>query len=153
MWSGVLCEGNTVEIVTMGYRTLYQRTKLRYIFISWISLCVSCIFQRRSLPAVPTSNDLAFVPLQTDRSMEAQLAVVDIVLHKATDEIVNVDTSLQTSDPADRIQYSDSIQRLQRCKLLWYSVGLNIACSLRLRRKLHKFFCQCQKRIFKNVDG
>lgn len=47
--------------------------------------------------------------------LEAQLAVVDIVLHKATDEIVSVDISRQTSDPADRIQYSDSIQRLQRC--------------------------------------
>ena len=69
--------------------------------------------QRRALPAVPTSNDLAFVPLQTDRSMEAQLAVVDIVLHKATDEIVGV-AMIQTSDPADRIQYSDGIQRLQR---------------------------------------
>ena len=68
--------------------------------------------QRGALPAVPTINDLVFVPLQTDRSMDAQLAVVDIVLHKATDEIVNV---VITNDLGDRIQYSDSIQNLQRC--------------------------------------
>lgn len=67
--------------------------------------------KRRALPAVPTSNNLVFVPLQTDRSMDAQLAVVDIVLHKATDEIVNVVIS---NDLGDRIQYSDSIKKLQR---------------------------------------
>ncbi|KAG0630874.1 hypothetical protein M758_1G210200 [Ceratodon purpureus] len=89
-----------VELLVVGHVMKWSREK--------------DFLKRRALPAVPTSNDLTFVPLQTDRSMEAQLAVVDIVLHKATDEIVNVDTSLQTSDPADRIQYSDSIQRLQR---------------------------------------
>lgn len=45
--------------------------------------------------------------------MEPQLAVVDIVLHKATDEIVSV-AMVQASTPGDRIQYSDGIQKLQR---------------------------------------
>jgi hypothetical protein len=67
--------------------------------------------KRRALPSVPTSNNLVFIPLQTDRSMDAQLAVVDIVLHKATDEIVNV---VITNPLGDRIQYSDSIKTLQR---------------------------------------
>ena len=69
--------------------------------------------QRRALPTVPTSNDLTFFALQTEKSLESQLAVVDIVLHKATDEIVSV-ALIQTSTPADRIQYSDGIQKLQR---------------------------------------
>jgi hypothetical protein len=69
--------------------------------------------QRRALPAVPTSNNLTFIALQTEKPLEPQLAVVDIVLHKATDEIVSV-AMIPTSTPADRIQYSDGIQKLQR---------------------------------------
>jgi len=46
--------------------------------------------------------------------MEPQLAVVDVILHKATDEIVSV-AKVQASTPSDRIQYSDGIQRLQKC--------------------------------------
>jgi len=69
--------------------------------------------QRRALPAVPTSNALTFVALQTEKAMEPQLAVMDIVLHKATDEIVSV-AMIQASTPGDRIQYSDGIQKLQR---------------------------------------
>ncbi|KAG0618941.1 hypothetical protein M758_4G103400 [Ceratodon purpureus] len=69
--------------------------------------------KRRALPALPTSNDLTFIALQTEKPLEPQLAVVDIVLHKATDEIVSV-AMIQTSTPADRIQYSDGIQKLQR---------------------------------------
>jgi hypothetical protein len=109
-----------------------------YLYHESLILYILYCPQRRALPAVPTSNDLTFVPLQTDRSMEAQLAVVDIVLHKATDEIVSVDISRQTSDPADRIQYSDSIQRLQRC--LTQNSQIVMIFS-RIKNSL-KFFCQ-----------
>lgn len=92
-----------------------------YILINGIWSCLifwhSCFWQRRALPSVPTSNNLVFIPLQTDRSMDAQLAVVDIVLHKATDEIVNV---VITNPLGDRIQYSDSIKTLQRC---WWTLS------------------------------
>lgn len=69
--------------------------------------------KRRALPAVPTTNGLSFVALQTEKPMEPQLAGMDVVLHKATDEIVSV-AKIQASTPADRIQYSDGIQKLQR---------------------------------------
>ncbi|XP_073389135.1 inositol-tetrakisphosphate 1-kinase 6-like [Physcomitrium patens] len=45
--------------------------------------------------------------------MEAQLDVVVIILHKAADEIVSV-SAIRTSNPADRIHFSDSIKSLQR---------------------------------------
>jgi len=69
--------------------------------------------KRGALPTVPTQNGLSFIPLQLERPMEPQLAVVDVILHKATDEIVSV-AKVQASTPSDRIQYSDGIQRLQK---------------------------------------
>ncbi|XP_024386761.1 inositol-tetrakisphosphate 1-kinase 6 [Physcomitrium patens] len=88
-----------VELLVVGHVMKWSREK--------------DFLKRRMLPSVPTSNDLVFVPLRTDRPMETQLDAVDIILHKATDEIVSV-TTIQTPNPAERIQYSDSIKTLQR---------------------------------------
>lgn len=81
------------------------------------------------LPSVPTSNDLVFVPLRTDRPMETQLDAVDIILHKATDEIVSV-TTIQTPNPAERIQYSDSIKTLQRYQFEDFQIVLSLSVAL-----------------------
>lgn len=69
--------------------------------------------QRLALPLVPTQNGLCFVPIYLERPLEPQLACVDIILHKATDEIVSV-SNVQAATVAERIEFSDGIQRLER---------------------------------------
>lgn len=98
------CLGKRLLFLVIVLMTCLYREYLTFYVLS---------SQRRALPAVPTSNDLTFIALQTEKPLEPQLAVVDIVLHKATDEIASV-AMIQTSTPADRIQYSDGIQKLQR---------------------------------------
>eukprot|EP00897_Mesotaenium_endlicherianum_P010747 jgi/Mesen1/9700/ME000069S09110 len=46
--------------------------------------------QRGAFPSQPTSNGLHFVPIDLDAPLERQLASIDVLLHKATDEIVSV---------------------------------------------------------------
>jgi len=109
----------SVYVALPGHPCLYSR---------WLILHYVLFAQRRALPAVPTTNGLSFVALQTEKAVEPQLAGIDIVLHKATDEIVSV-VKIQASTPADRIQYSDGIQKLQRCENLhWKSLIPLIDC-------------------------
>lgn len=61
----------------------------------------------------PTHDGLMFVPLTFDLPLAPQLQEVDVVLHKATDEIIsiNLDGSLPSSTS---ITYSRGMQELQR---------------------------------------
>lgn len=60
----------------------------------------------------PTQNGLMFVPLSFDLMLVSQLQEVDIVLHKATDEIISVD--LSNSSEISKVTYSRGIQELKR---------------------------------------
>jgi hypothetical protein len=77
--------------------------------------------KRGALPFVPlpqqtiTANraSLSFIPIQLDRPVEPQLAAVDLVLHKPTDEIVSIAQN-PTATVAERITFSEGVQKLQR---------------------------------------
>uniref|UniRef100_A0A0E0M3H3 Inositol-tetrakisphosphate 1-kinase 6 n=1 Tax=Oryza punctata TaxID=4537 RepID=A0A0E0M3H3_ORYPU len=46
---------------------------------------------RGAFPIYPSKNDLIFVPLSFELPLASQLQEVDLVLHKITDEIINID--------------------------------------------------------------
>ncbi|KAM1046370.1 hypothetical protein ACFX2C_025890 [Malus domestica] len=56
--------------------------------------------KRGAFPMYPTQGRLMFVPLTFDLPLAPQLQEVDVVLHKATDEIIsiNLDNSLLSSN-------------------------------------------------------
>ncbi|OWM84795.1 inositol 1,3,4-trisphosphate 5/6-kinase 4 isoform X2 [Punica granatum] len=68
--------------------------------------------KRGAFPMYPTQNGQIFVPLSFDLPLVSQLQEVDVVLHKATDEIISVD--LSNSSQISKITYSRGIQELKR---------------------------------------
>lgn len=70
-------------------------------------------FQRGALPEDPTENGLAFVPITFDHPLASQMTKVDAVLHKATDEIVNIDLSSRL-DFSMKISFSEGMYELDR---------------------------------------
>lgn len=69
--------------------------------------------QRGAFPLCPTENGLIFLPLNYELPIPAQLQQVDILLHKATDEIVDVKMS-SGSEFVYTIEYTKGMQELQR---------------------------------------
>ncbi|GLT73688.1 hypothetical protein SLA2020_455270 [Shorea laevis] len=69
--------------------------------------------KRGALPMCPTPNGLMFLPLTFDLPLSLQLEDVDVVLHKATDEIVSIDLSCQ-AESSYKITYTPGMQELQR---------------------------------------
>lgn len=69
--------------------------------------------KRGAFPMFPTENELMFMPLTFELPLSPQLQEVDVLLHKATDEIISIDltSSLQSSN---KITYSWGMQELQR---------------------------------------
>ncbi|MED6215747.1 hypothetical protein PIB30_000752 [Stylosanthes scabra] len=61
--------------------------------------------KRGAFPLCPTQNGLMFVPLTPMLPLSTQLKDVDIVLHKATDEILSIED--------DKITFRENIQELQ----------------------------------------
>lgn len=61
----------------------------------------------------PTQDGLSFVPLIFKLPLSSQLQGVDLVLHKATDEIVsfNLNSSLELTE---RVTFSEGMQELKR---------------------------------------
>ncbi|XP_057420831.1 inositol 1,3,4-trisphosphate 5/6-kinase 4 [Lotus japonicus] len=62
--------------------------------------------KRGAFPLCPTQNGLMFVPLTSRIPLSSQLKDVDIVLHKATDEISSIEEN--------KITFTQNIQELQR---------------------------------------
>ncbi|KAL5164198.1 Inositol 1,3,4-trisphosphate 5/6-kinase 4 [Glycine soja] len=62
--------------------------------------------KRGAFPLCPTQNGLMFVPLASKLPLSSQLKGVDIVLHKATDEILSIEDN--------NITFTQNIQALQR---------------------------------------
>ena len=69
--------------------------------------------QRGAFPLYPTQNGLIFMPLTFELPLSPQLQEVDIVLHKATDEIKSIELKSCTNF-SNRIVYTSGMQDLQR---------------------------------------
>lgn len=61
----------------------------------------------------PTQNGLMFVPLTFDLPLASQIQKVDVILHKATDEIISIDRG-NFSDLPKGISYSRGMRELER---------------------------------------
>ncbi|KAJ1396793.1 Inositol-tetrakisphosphate 1-kinase [Sesbania bispinosa] len=62
--------------------------------------------KRGAFPLCPTQNGLMFVPLTSKLPLSSQLKDVDIVLHKATDEILSIEEN--------KLTFTQNMQELQR---------------------------------------
>ena len=69
--------------------------------------------QRGSFPLYPTQNGLIFMPLTFELPLSPQLHEVDIVLHKATDEIISIELKSRTNF-SNKIVFTSGMQDLQR---------------------------------------
>ncbi|KAK1425761.1 hypothetical protein QVD17_21119 [Tagetes erecta] len=69
--------------------------------------------KRGAFPLNPTENGLIFLPLTFDLPMLHQLKKVDIVIHKATDEISSIEIS-KSCDCASNIIYTTRMLELQK---------------------------------------
>lgn len=61
----------------------------------------------------PTPNGLIFMPLTFEIPLSSQLQVVDVVLHKVTDEIMSIQVQ-SNSESYNRITFTSGMQELQR---------------------------------------
>ncbi|XVE90771.1 hypothetical protein DITRI_Ditri20bG0103700 [Diplodiscus trichospermus] len=69
--------------------------------------------KRGAFPMCPTPNGLIFLPLTFELPISTQLEEVDVILHKATDEIVFIELN-NSLEPSNRIAYTTGMQKLQR---------------------------------------
>ena len=74
---------------------------------------LSWFLQRGAFPLYPTQNGLIFMPLTFELPLSPQLQEVDVVLQKATDEIISIELKSPTNF-SNRIVYTSSMQDLQR---------------------------------------
>ncbi|KAL5703472.1 inositol-1,3,4-trisphosphate 5/6-kinase [Ranunculus cassubicifolius] len=66
--------------------------------------------KRGAFPMHTTNNGLMFVPLSFDLPLASQLQQVDVVLHKATDQVI----SIGFSEGSSKTLYTKGMQELQR---------------------------------------
>ncbi|KAA3481474.1 inositol 1,3,4-trisphosphate 5/6-kinase 4 [Gossypium australe] len=69
--------------------------------------------KRGAFPMCPTQKGLMFLPLTFELPISKQLEEVDVILHKATDEIVSIELN-SSSESSYRIGYTKGMQELQR---------------------------------------
>ncbi|KAL4582929.1 hypothetical protein LXL04_007490 [Taraxacum kok-saghyz] len=70
--------------------------------------------KRGAFPLNPTKNGLIFLPLTFNLPILPQLKKVDIVIHKATDEISSIERS-NSFNSSSKIIYTTGMLELQRC--------------------------------------
>ena len=87
---------------------------------------LSWSLQRGAFPLYPTQNGLIFMPLTFELPLSPQLQEVDVVLQKATDEIISIELKSPTNF-SNRIVYTSSMQDLQRW--LFNSIKLYVSRS------------------------
>ncbi|TXG72968.1 hypothetical protein EZV62_001547 [Acer yangbiense] len=71
------------------------------------------ICKRGAFPMYPTPSRLIFLPLTFEIPLSSQLKEVDVILHKATDEIVSIELG-SSSESCTRITYTTGMQEVQR---------------------------------------
>nr|NP_001409756.1 inositol-tetrakisphosphate 1-kinase 6 [Oryza brachyantha] len=69
--------------------------------------------KRGAFPIYPSKNNLIFVPLSFELPLASQLQEVDLVLHKITDEIINIDPNSSISFPKG-ISFSPGMSEIIR---------------------------------------
>ncbi|KAF6168667.1 hypothetical protein GIB67_005279 [Kingdonia uniflora] len=69
--------------------------------------------KRGAFPMYPTHNGLLFVPFTFDLPLASQVQEVDVVLHKATDEIISIGLS-SSPESSHKISFSKGMQELER---------------------------------------
>ncbi|KAA8532181.1 hypothetical protein F0562_006677 [Nyssa sinensis] len=69
--------------------------------------------KRGAFPLCPTQNGLIFMPLTFELPLSSQLQEVDVVLHKATDEIISIEMSM-SSELSNKVTYTRGMQELAR---------------------------------------
>eukprot|EP01018_Ginkgo_biloba_P039140 Gb_39872 [translate_table: standard] len=89
------------SVVTVGYVMKWTREKE--------------FIKRGAFPIFPTQNGLSFTSINLDMPLLPQLQAVDVILHKATDEILCIEKG-QLSSISKAIRFSEGIQQLQRYK-------------------------------------
>ena len=87
---------------------------------------LSWFLQRGAFPLYPTQNGLIFMPLTFELPLSPQLQEVDIVLHKATDEIISIELESNTNF-SNRIVCTCGMRDLQRW--LFRSIKLYVSRS------------------------
>ena len=84
-------------------------------FMQYETYKLSWFLQRGAVPLFPTQNGLIFMPLTFELPLSPQLQEVDIVLHKATDEIISIEYELKSrTNFSNRIVYTRGMQDLRR---------------------------------------
>ncbi|EHA8591940.1 putative Inositol-tetrakisphosphate 1-kinase 6 [Cocos nucifera] len=68
--------------------------------------------KRGAFPMSPTQNGLLFVPLTFELPLASQIQEVDVILHKATDEILSIDSDCCLDFPKG-IAFSTGMQELE----------------------------------------
>ena len=101
---------------------------------------LSWFLQRGAFPLYPTQNGLIFMPLTFELPLSPQLQEVDVVLYKATDEIISIELKSRTNF-SNRMVYT-SMQDLQRW--LFRSIKLYVSQSGMNWVIGKKWTCQCQ---------
>ncbi|KAK7285237.1 hypothetical protein RJT34_20001 [Clitoria ternatea] len=91
-----ICHLNKRSIGTMAVTVCYTMKPSR----------VEDFAKRGAFPLCPTPNGLMFVPLSSKLPLSSQLKDVDIVLHKATDEILSIEDS--------KLTFTQNMQALQK---------------------------------------
>ena len=74
---------------------------------------LSWFLQRGAFPLYPTQNGLIFIPLAFELPFSPQLQEVDIIPHKATDEIISIELESNTNF-SNRIVCTCGMRDLQR---------------------------------------
>uniref|UniRef100_A0A803M5I4 inositol-1,3,4-trisphosphate 5/6-kinase n=1 Tax=Chenopodium quinoa TaxID=63459 RepID=A0A803M5I4_CHEQI len=67
--------------------------------------------KRGAFPLCSVQHDLMFLPLSYDLSIPLQLQEIDVILHKATDDILSVELNLSL---APKITYTNGMEELRR---------------------------------------
>lgn len=88
------------SIITVGYVMKWTREK--------------DFLKRGAFPTIPTNNGLTFISIDLDLPLISQLQTVDVVLHKATDEISSIDEG-QLFSISKGVTFSEGMQQLKRC--------------------------------------
>jgi hypothetical protein len=69
--------------------------------------------QRGAFPTIPTNDGLTFISIDLDLPLMPQLQTVDVVLHKATDQISSIEEG-QLLSISKGVTFSEGMQQLER---------------------------------------
>lgn len=72
---------------------------------------ICSIWQRGAFPLYSVQHELMFLPLSYELPLPLQLQEIDLILHKATDDIVSIELD---SSVIPKIIYTNGMEELRR---------------------------------------